>query len=195
MSSAAKEESIACRSSAGSESEQSTLESAPHKDLPQIKNVVSTARLNTDLNLLDIAVRGKNTEYNSRKFRAVFMTNRELRTTASIFANGKIVCTGAQSEADSHLTAKWCAKAVRKLGYKDASLSDFSVQNMAGTWNLGHRIGLQDLHDSLTKSGLKDFSYAPELFPGLIFRMARPKVVLKIFASGKIGITGAKNAM
>ena len=88
MRSAAKEESIACRSSAGSESEQSTLESAPHKDLPQIKNVVSTARLNTDLNLLDIAVRGKNTEYNSRKFRAVFMTNRELRTTASIFANG-----------------------------------------------------------------------------------------------------------
>jgi len=35
--------------------------------------------------------------------------------------------------------------------------------------------------------------YEPELFPGLIFRMMEPKVVLLIFASGKIVLTGAKN--
>jgi len=34
--------------------------------------------------------------------------------------------------------------------------------------------------------------YDPELFPGLIFRMNAPKVVLLIFASGKIVLTGAK---
>ena len=34
--------------------------------------------------------------------------------------------------------------------------------------------------------------YDPELFPGLIFRMNDPKVVLLIFASGKIVLTGAK---
>lgn len=34
--------------------------------------------------------------------------------------------------------------------------------------------------------------YDPELFPGLIFRMDAPKVVLLIFASGKIVLTGAK---
>lgn len=34
--------------------------------------------------------------------------------------------------------------------------------------------------------------YDPELFPGLIFRMEKPKVVLLIFASGKIVLTGAK---
>jgi transcription initiation factor TFIID TATA-box-binding protein len=34
--------------------------------------------------------------------------------------------------------------------------------------------------------------YDPELFPGLIFRMSQPKVVLLIFASGKIVLTGAK---
>jgi len=34
--------------------------------------------------------------------------------------------------------------------------------------------------------------YDPELFPGLIFRMDTPKVVLLIFASGKIVLTGAK---
>lgn len=34
--------------------------------------------------------------------------------------------------------------------------------------------------------------YEPELFPGLIYRMKVPKIVLLIFVSGKIVITGAK---
>jgi transcription initiation factor TFIID TATA-box-binding protein len=36
-------------------------------------------------------------------------------------------------------------------------------------------------------------TYEPELFPGLIYRMHEPKIVLLIFASGKIVLTGAKN--
>ena len=35
-------------------------------------------------------------------------------------------------------------------------------------------------------------SYEPELFPGLIYRMIKPKVVLLIFVSGKTVLTGAK---
>jgi transcription initiation factor TFIID TATA-box-binding protein len=34
--------------------------------------------------------------------------------------------------------------------------------------------------------------YEPEQFPGAIFRMGEPKVVLLVFASGKLVITGAK---
>jgi len=36
------------------------------------------------------------------------------------------------------------------------------------------------------------YSPAPQLFPGLIYRMIKPKVVLLIFVSGKIVLTGAK---
>jgi hypothetical protein len=39
-------------------------------------------------------------------------------------------------------------------------------------------------------SGLRQ--YEPELFPGLIYRMVTPKIVLLIFVSGKIVLTGAK---
>ena len=35
-------------------------------------------------------------------------------------------------------------------------------------------------------------SYEPELFPGLIYRMIKPKVVCLVFVSGKVVITGAK---
>ena len=36
------------------------------------------------------------------------------------------------------------------------------------------------------------YKYEPELFPGLIYRMVQPKIVLLIFVSGKIVLTGAK---
>jgi transcription initiation factor TFIID TATA-box-binding protein len=34
--------------------------------------------------------------------------------------------------------------------------------------------------------------YEPEQFPGLIYRMDEPKVVILIFASGKLVIVGAR---
>ncbi|EFX63104.1 hypothetical protein DAPPUDRAFT_335934, partial [Daphnia pulex] len=35
-------------------------------------------------------------------------------------------------------------------------------------------------------------SYEAEIFPGLIYKMKQPKLVLLIFCSGKIVLTGAK---
>ncbi|MCK5671164.1 TATA box-binding protein, partial [Candidatus Bathyarchaeota archaeon] len=35
--------------------------------------------------------------------------------------------------------------------------------------------------------------YEPEQFPGLIYRMQTPKVVMLLFASGKLVCTGAKH--
>ena len=37
---------------------------------------------------------------------------------------------------------------------------------------------------------LNYFSYEPELFPGLIYRMMKPRIVLLIFVSGKVVLTG-----
>ena len=34
--------------------------------------------------------------------------------------------------------------------------------------------------------------YEPELFPGLVYRLQKPKVVMLIFVSGKVVVTGAK---
>jgi transcription initiation factor TFIID TATA-box-binding protein len=39
---------------------------------------------------------------------------------------------------------------------------------------------------------LEKTMYEPEQFPGLIYRMAEPKVVILLFASGKLVCTGAK---
>jgi transcription initiation factor TFIID TATA-box-binding protein len=39
---------------------------------------------------------------------------------------------------------------------------------------------------------LEHAMYEPEQFPGLIYRMQDPKVVILLFASGKLVCTGAK---
>ncbi|KAF9896548.1 TATA-box-binding protein, partial [Lobosporangium transversale] len=62
------------------------------------------------------------------------------------------------------------------------------IQNIVGSCDVKFPIRLEGLayaHGPFT-------SYEPELFPGLIYRMVKPKIVLLIFVSGKIVLTGAK---
>ena len=44
----------------------------------------------------------------------------------------------------------------------------------------------------LTRAHTRTWQYEPELFPGLIYRMVQPKIVLLIFVSGKVVLTGGK---
>lgn len=64
--------------------------------LPKLQNIVSTADLKCTLDLRKIALQAKNAEYNPKRFAAVIMRIKEPKTTALIFASGKMVCTGAR---------------------------------------------------------------------------------------------------
>lgn len=159
----------------------------PNIPVPQLQNIVSTVNLGCKLDLKKIALHARNAEYNPKRFAAVIMRIREPRTTALIFSSGKMVCTGAKSEESSRLAARKYARIVQKLGF-DAKFIDFKVQNMVGSCDVKFPIQLESL--CLTHSQFA--GYEPELFPGLIYRMVKPRVVLLIFVSGKIVITGAK---
>ncbi|ERE70647.1 TATA box-binding protein 2 [Cricetulus griseus] len=155
--------------------------------VPQLQNVVSTANLACKLDLRKIALNAKNTEYNPKRFAAVIMRIREPRTTALLFSSGKVVCTGAKSEEESRLAARKYARVVQKLGFP-VKFFNFKIQNMVGSCDVKFPIRLEIL--ALTHRQFS--SYEPELFPGLIYKMVRPQVVLLIFASGKVVLTGAK---
>ena len=135
-----------------------------------------------------IALNCRNAEYNPRRFAAVIMRIRDPKTTALIFSSGKMVCTGAKSEELSRDAAKKYAKAITKVGF-NVSMQDFKIQNIVGSTDVGFPISLENLSSTHDKFS----TYEPELFPGLIYRMKDPKIVLLIFASGKIVLTGAKN--
>ncbi|OAE18675.1 hypothetical protein AXG93_4448s1100 [Marchantia polymorpha subsp. ruderalis] len=151
------------------------------------KNVVSTVNMDCKLELKTIALHARNAEYNPKRFAAVIMRIREPKTTALIFASGKMVCTGAKSEQQSKLAARKYARIIQKLGFP-AQFKDFKIQNIVASCDVKFPIRLEGLayaHGHFS-------SYEPELFPGLIYRMKQPKIVLLIFVSGKIVLTGAK---
>lgn len=132
------------------------------------------------------------------------MRIREPKTTALIFASGKMVVTGAKSEDDSRLASRKYARIVQKLGF-DAKFSEFKIQNIVGSCDVKFPIRLEGLAYShgqfssyepevciILRHAMSDHSNTAQLFPGLIYRMLKPKVVLLIFVSGKIVLTGAK---
>lgn len=151
------------------------------------RNIVATVNLDCRLDLKTIALHARNAEYNPKRFAAVIMRIREPKTTALIFASGKMVVTGAKSEDDSKLASRKYARIIQKLGF-NAKFTDFKIQNIVGSCDIKFPIRLEGLasrHHNFS-------SYEPELFPGLIYRMIKPKIVLLIFVSGKIVLTGAK---
>jgi TATA-box binding protein (TBP) (component of TFIID and TFIIIB) len=122
-----------------------------------------------------------------KRFAAAIMRIRAPKTTALIFSSGKMVCTGAKTEALAREAARKYAKVIAKLGFP-AQFKEFKIQNMVGSCDVKFPIRLEGLawsHGHFAQ-------YEPELFPGLIYRMQLPKIVLLIFVSGKIVLTGGK---
>ncbi len=78
---------------------------------------------------------------------------------------------------------------------EDAGISaikkpEVTVQNMVATWDTGHTF---DLNAIILSFGLERVEYEPEQFPGMVFRLDEPKVVMLFFGSGKVVCTGAKS--
>jgi transcription initiation factor TFIID TATA-box-binding protein len=177
----------------------------PSGIVPTLQNIVATVNLSARLDLKTIALHARNAEYNPKRFAAVIMRIREPKTTALVFASGKMVVTGAKSEDDSRLASRKYARIIQKLGFSAKFtvrrvgqkpsliamltwLQDFKIQNIVGSCDIRFPIRLEGLasrHHTFS-------SYEPELFPGLIYRMMKPRIVLLIFVSGKIVLTGAK---
>ena len=183
---------------------------------PEVQNVVATVNLGTFdarcrrggialiagcvLDLKRIALRARNAEYNPRRFSAVIMRIREPRTTALLFNSGKVVVTGAKSEEEANLAARKYARIVQKLGY-DVRFLEYKVHVMlilcvlllclCLLLQVQNIVGSTDVHFPihLEKMALMHgifVTYEPELFPGLIYRMVEPRVVLLIFVNGKV---------
>ena len=155
--------------------------------VPRLQNFVSEVDLGCKLDLKRIARKAKNARYNPERHPAVVMWISKPNTTSLIFKSGKMVCTGAKTEEDSRFAARKFAKIIQKLGYP-AKFNDFKIVNVVGSCEVKFPIRLEALnlaHSHRT-------SYEPELFPGLIYRMADPEVSILVFGSGKVVLTGAK---
>ena len=169
--------------------------------IPQINNVISTVNLGNNLNLKNIALQLKNVEYNTNKSSNIIIKTKNNKITATIFSNGKMVCSGAKTERESKSACLKFSKIVKKLGYK-IELKDFKIQNIIASYEANFKISLPKLYNVINtyiynskKLGNNINNYCKfnkEGFPGLILYMNDSKINLLIFESGKVVISGAK---
>jgi transcription initiation factor TFIID TATA-box-binding protein len=152
-----------------------------------IQNIVATATLNQRVDLNAVAKSYPGVEYRPELFPGLVFRLKIPKTATLIFSTGKMVCTGAKSEKESRRAIVKVVKELKKGGIIIISKPDLKVVNIVASASLGGKVDLEKAVTMLRKA-----MYEPEQFPGLIYRMDEPKVVLLIFASGSLVCTGAK---
>jgi transcription initiation factor TFIID TATA-box-binding protein len=156
------------------------------KAIINIQNVVASATLNQKIDLNAIVKSYPNVEYRPEQFPGLVFRLKKPKTATLIFSSGKMVCTGAKSEKLARRAVMTVVKELKKGGIIIISKPELKIQNIVSSASLGGRIELEEA------STLGKTMYEPEQFPGLIYRMDEPKVVILIFASGNLVCTGAK---
>src|SRR5271157_6136569 len=154
----------------------------------KIENVVATVVLDIpekiDLHIL--ARKFDDVEYNPERFPGLVMRVAEPKATILVFSTGKMVVTGLRQASDADPVV---SEVIKRITKAKISVSNpvITVQNIVASGNLYTPIDL-----NLAAVVMDNAMYEPEVFPGLIYRMADPKVVFLVFSNGKIVCTGAK---
>lgn len=157
------------------------------KPIVSIENVVASASIDQEVDLIKINEKFSDTEYHPDQFPGLVFRLKTPKTAILIFRTGKMVCTGAKSEDLAIKAVNTVVQKLRKGKIRIKKDAIITVQNIVAAINLGGKIHLERGAKTLPRS-----MYEPEQFPGLIHRMLDPKTVILLFASGKLVCTGAK---
>ncbi len=148
-----------------------------------INNVVCTFSVRCHLNLKKIGMEGINVEYR-REYGKVNMRFRNPSATCTIWSSGKVSITGNNSEDNAMKTARRCARAIQKLGFR-VRYGKFQVVNVLGTCAMPFGIRIGQFSEKYPYTA----SYEPELHPAVTYKLKSPRATLKIFSTGSITVT------
>jgi transcription initiation factor TFIID TATA-box-binding protein len=155
----------------------------------KIENVVASTSLGTELDLQAIVLALDGAEYDPEQFPGLIYRLKEPKTATLLFRSGKAVCTGGKSLEQVEIAISKVVKMIEAAGVVIKTTPKIEVQNIVASSDLGAKINLNSIAISV---GLEKVEYEPEQFPGLVYRLDSPKVVVLLFGSGKLVCTGAR---
>jgi transcription initiation factor TFIID TATA-box-binding protein len=112
------------------------------------RNYVSSANLGLRFDLANVVVKShRKAEFGPKKNCLIMKLSsaHEPRATAMLFANGKLVCTGANTEDGIKSAARKFTQLIQKMDYAGVNLIDFKIQNVVASCLLGFRVLLEEL--------------------------------------------------
>ncbi|RZC86031.1 hypothetical protein C5167_026707, partial [Papaver somniferum] len=159
----------------------SPLPAHPSGIVPTLQNIVSTVNLDCKLGLRAIALKARNAAYNPKHFAAVIMRIREPKTTALIFASGKMVCTCIHQHTSFIVIQHTPIISITSSSFWNRAYTT----NIVSTVNLDCKLGLRAI-----ALKARNAAYNPKHFAAVIMRIREPKTTALIFASGKMHPSG-----
>ncbi|MDD2666386.1 MAG: TATA-box-binding protein [Methanocellales archaeon] len=159
------------------------------KSTIKVENVVANARFADKFDLPLIESKLDSAVYDKNKFPGLVYHLNQPKAAFLIFGTGKIVCTGVKSVDDVKVVINNVAEELRSMGIAVEKNPEFVIQNIVASADLGSELNLNAIAIGL---GLENIEYEPEQFPGLVYRVEEPKIVVLIFGSGKLVVTGGK---
>ncbi|MCD6513249.1 MAG: TATA-box-binding protein [Thermoplasmata archaeon] len=157
----------------------------------KIENVVASTTIAKEIDLSKLKKALPESEYKPEQFPGLVLRLDEPKTAALLFRSGKVVCTGAKTIEDVERAIKKVCDKVASAGFKVYSKPEITVQNIVASANLHAQLNLNAIALAI---GLEKIEYEPEQFPGLVYRLTEPRVVILLFGSGKLVCTGARKA-
>lgn len=164
------------------------MKRTPEESL-KIENIVASAKVSDSLDLTVISSQIKDAEYNKKRFPGVVIRMQNPKIAALVFGSGKIVLTGAKSIDNLTEGLNILGALLRDLNIDIPDDLTYKIQNIVTSADLGAGINLNKIAVGFN---LDRIEYEPEQFPGLVYRLEDPKVVVLLFGSGKLIITGGK---
>ena len=155
----------------------------------KIENVVASTVIGQKIDLISVAQAMEGADYDPKRFPGLIYRTKDPKTAALIFGTGKIVSTGAKSIADVDRGLRKVFEKLASMGIEIGGQPEITVQNIVASADLGTALELSAIAIGLD---MENIEYEPEQFPGLVYRINSPKVVVLIFGTGKLVITGGK---
>ncbi len=155
----------------------------------KIENIVASTKLADSFDLNLIVEKFPFSEYNKKKFPGLVYRVSNPKAAFLIFTSGKVVCTGSKNVTDVHKVIEDLSEKLKNININSYINPEISIQNIVASSDLHTILNLNAIAVGL---GLENIEYEPEIFPGLVYRVENPKVVILIFSSGKLVVTGGK---
>jgi len=159
-------------------------------DSLKIENIVASGVIAESVDLVRFSENVKNCELNKKRFPGAVYRIANPKIACLIFSSGKIVLTGIRNNKALADGLAIVIESLKKAGMEPLKEPKVTITNMVCSYDLGKYININKLTVTLN---LENIEYEPEQFPGLVYRIRDPKIVVLIFSSGKLILTGGRN--
>jgi transcription initiation factor TFIID TATA-box-binding protein len=159
-------------------------------ELLKIENIVASGAIAESIDLVALSATIKNCELNKKRFPGAVYRIADPKIACLIFSSGKIVLTGIRNEKGLKDGLAVITKSLNDAGFETLKVPKVAITNMVCSYDLGKYINLNKVAVTLN---VENIEYEPEQFPGLVYRIKEPRIVVLIFSSGKLILTGGRN--